>query len=62
MTWLHKVGLIEDKIFETLIKYIEEESQTGSRAGCKVDVTAATYGESRYGRLPIRSRISIQLA
>src|SRR4030043_931112 len=30
MTWLHKVGLIEDKIFETLIKYIEEESQATS--------------------------------
>jgi uridine monophosphate synthetase len=30
MTWLHKVGLIEDKIFETLIKYIEEESQSTS--------------------------------
>jgi orotate phosphoribosyltransferase len=30
MTWLHKVGLIEDKIFETLIKYIEEESQASS--------------------------------
>ena len=30
MIWLHKVGLIEDKIFETLIKYIEEESQTTS--------------------------------
>ena len=28
MTWLNKVGLIEDKIFDTLIKYIEEESQT----------------------------------
>jgi hypothetical protein len=27
MTWLNKVGLIEDKIFDTLIKYIEEESQ-----------------------------------
>jgi orotate phosphoribosyltransferase len=26
MTWLHKVGLIEDGIFETLKKYIEEES------------------------------------
>jgi orotate phosphoribosyltransferase len=30
MTWLHKVGLIEDKIFETLVKYIEEESQAPS--------------------------------
>ncbi len=30
MTWLHTVGLIEDKIFETLIKYIEGESQTTS--------------------------------
>jgi len=30
MTWLHKVGLIEDNIFETLIKYIEEESQATS--------------------------------
>jgi uridine monophosphate synthetase len=30
MIWLHAVGLIEDKIFETLIKYIEEESQTTS--------------------------------
>jgi uridine monophosphate synthetase len=28
MTWLNKVSLIEDKIYETLIKYIEEESQT----------------------------------
>jgi uridine monophosphate synthetase len=28
MTWLHTVGLIEDKIYETLKKYIEEESQT----------------------------------
>jgi orotate phosphoribosyltransferase len=27
MTWLHTVGLIEDKIYETLKKYIEEESQ-----------------------------------
>ena len=27
MTWLHAVGLIEDKIYETLKKYIEEESQ-----------------------------------
>lgn len=25
MTWLHSVGLIEDKIYETLKKYIEEE-------------------------------------
>jgi orotate phosphoribosyltransferase len=30
MIWLHTVGLIEDKIFETLIKYIAEESQTTS--------------------------------
>jgi orotate phosphoribosyltransferase len=28
MTWLNEVGLIEDKVFETLKKYIEEESQT----------------------------------
>lgn len=28
MTWLHTVGLIEDKIYETLKKYIEEESQS----------------------------------
>jgi uridine monophosphate synthetase len=27
MTWLHAVGLIGDKIFETLKKYIEEESR-----------------------------------
>jgi orotate phosphoribosyltransferase len=27
MTWLHAVGLIEDKIYEILKKYIEEESQ-----------------------------------
>jgi uridine monophosphate synthetase len=27
MTWLHNVGLIEDKIYETVKKYIEEESQ-----------------------------------
>ena len=27
MTWLYAVGLIEDKIYETLKKYIEEESQ-----------------------------------
>ena len=27
MTWLNKVGLIEDRVYETLIKYIEEESQ-----------------------------------
>lgn len=27
MTWLHTVGLIEDKTYETLKKYIEEESQ-----------------------------------
>ena len=30
MTWLNKVGLIEDKVYETLVKYIEEESQTTS--------------------------------
>ncbi len=27
MTWLYAVGLIEDKIYETLKRYIEEESQ-----------------------------------
>jgi orotate phosphoribosyltransferase len=27
MRWLHTVGLIEDKIYETLKRYIEEESQ-----------------------------------
>jgi orotate phosphoribosyltransferase len=27
MTWLNTVGLIEDKIYDTLIKYIGEESQ-----------------------------------
>ena len=27
MAWLHNVGLIEDQIFETLRKYIEEESR-----------------------------------
>jgi orotate phosphoribosyltransferase len=27
MIWLHKVGLIEDAIYETVEKYIEEESQ-----------------------------------
>lgn len=27
MAWLHKVGLIDDGIFETLKKYIEEESR-----------------------------------
>jgi orotate phosphoribosyltransferase len=27
MTWLHNVGLIEDKIYETLVKYIKEEGQ-----------------------------------
>jgi orotate phosphoribosyltransferase len=27
MTWLHTVGLIEDKIYKTLKRYIEEESQ-----------------------------------
>jgi uridine monophosphate synthetase len=34
MVWLHNVGLIEDKIYETVQKYIEEESketQTPSR-------------------------------
>jgi len=30
MAWLHKVGLIDDKIYEILIKYIEEESQTAT--------------------------------
>ena len=30
MIWLHAVGLIEDKIFETLVKYIKEESQATS--------------------------------
>ena len=30
MIWLNKVGLIEDKIFDTLIKYIEEEGQTAT--------------------------------
>jgi uridine monophosphate synthetase len=30
MTWLNKVGLIEDKIYEALKKYIEEESQSTS--------------------------------
>jgi hypothetical protein len=30
MIWLNKVGLIEDKIYETLVKYIEEESQMTS--------------------------------
>jgi uridine monophosphate synthetase len=28
MTWLHKVGLIEDKVYDMVQKYIEEESQT----------------------------------
>jgi orotate phosphoribosyltransferase len=28
MIWLHTVGLIEDKIYEVLKRYIEEESQT----------------------------------
>jgi orotate phosphoribosyltransferase len=32
MTWLHSVGLIEDRIFETLAKYIEEERQGSSKA------------------------------
>jgi len=27
MTWLHKVGLIDDKVYDTVQKYIEEESQ-----------------------------------
>ncbi len=27
MKWLHTVGLIEDRIYETVTKYIEEESQ-----------------------------------
>jgi hypothetical protein len=30
MTWLNKVGLIEDKLYQTLIKYIEEESQAAA--------------------------------
>jgi orotate phosphoribosyltransferase len=30
MIWLNKVGLIEDKVYETLVKYIEEESQMTS--------------------------------
>jgi uridine monophosphate synthetase len=30
MTWLNKVGLIEDKIYEALKRYIEEESQSTS--------------------------------
>src|SRR4030066_1031043 len=28
MAWLNKVGLIEDKIYEKLVEYIKEESQT----------------------------------
>jgi uridine monophosphate synthetase len=28
MTWLHKVGLIEDKIYDTVQEYIAEERQT----------------------------------
>jgi orotate phosphoribosyltransferase len=28
MAWLHSVGLIEDKVFATLRRYIEEESRT----------------------------------
>jgi orotate phosphoribosyltransferase len=28
MAWLHTVGLIEDKIYDTLKRYIEDESQT----------------------------------
>ena len=27
MTWLHSVGLIDDQVYETLKRYIEEESQ-----------------------------------
>jgi hypothetical protein len=27
MEWLHTVGLIEDKIFDTVKRYIKEESQ-----------------------------------
>jgi len=27
MTWLHQVGLIEDTMYDLLVKYIEEESQ-----------------------------------
>jgi len=30
MEWLHKVGLIEDKMYDLLVKYIEEESQAGA--------------------------------
>ena len=30
MTWLNNVGLIEDKIYETLKRYIEEEGGTGA--------------------------------
>ena len=32
MEWLHKVGLIEDKIFETVKQYIDEESRTSQPA------------------------------
>jgi hypothetical protein len=27
MIWLHNVGLIEDKVYDTVQKYIEEEGQ-----------------------------------
>jgi len=27
MNWLHNVGLIEDKVYDMVQKYIEEESQ-----------------------------------
>jgi uridine monophosphate synthetase len=27
MDWLHTVGLIEDKVFDTVVSYIKEESQ-----------------------------------
>lgn len=30
MAWLNQVGLIEDKVYETLVKYIEEEGQATS--------------------------------
>ena len=32
MVWLHNVGLIEDKIYETVQKYIEEEGQVSHPA------------------------------
>lgn len=32
MTWLHTVGLIEDKTYEILMKYIEEENQASRPA------------------------------